>query len=1503
MKPLKKLEEIKNKMNNDFFKADNEEEISKKKAILYIVVIVVLLLLLLTSCTSGFFGKIGSIFRNEGSYNIDKDNNRKEEILNQNLKFYNDKFSMSLSDNNLKLSFTYDNIYPTSYTCTTSDASIATCYVSDGYVVVNPKKVGDVKIFLQTTVNGKIYKASTTVNITDGVRKIELSRTSSTIYLGCSPYRTIHFSLVGLTGEVTASSSDTSVVLASIEGSTLKLKGLKSGTAVVTLSLMYNNVPFTAKFNVTVKDGTNPNAVTPSKRPDTKPSTPETPEVPITPEVPDKSLSDSTILSLTSNVGNFTRTGDEFFLGVGSWTNSITIKAVPTNKDATMECLYKRADKSSYEKVDCDDSLSLKTGDNKVTLTITSVDKTSTTAYTITINKAEHSFIYDVYFGNAAYEEFDKDILFYSMYVPNDVTALPFRVDAGSGVEVSYMYNGVRYDTLNKLYLLTGVNSLKIYASYDGEVRTYQFLINRARPTLEDDTNTYLDNVVITTSNGRNVSLDFDSHISTYNSGVSSDVTSLDFTATPSSENATVTYIDEDSKEYTTLKGLVLKEGLNTVVIRVKNNGAIRDYVFNIYKAKANNSDVLTDIKIDGESIKGFSEDKLEYFITIPEDGASSVTIVGVPKNPSATVTYSPVGGVVTLKAGNNKAIITVDGRNYVINIYKKSSTLSSDTSLKRVLANVNGDTRDITSTLKTTVDNSVEYVTLTVTPADGATSDWYTKTVKLDEGVNLIPIKVTAGDKTTKVEYEITIKRESKIDIKPDGPIIEGGKITINGKEIDISSGLGMIRLGLNEDINFPIISVPNATVTYIYNNEKYTDVTKLNKKVNETIKNGGNDVDINIVLNDGTKENTYRIKVIKDKSFLNITAKGNQSNNYQLVYDEVNSTLMEYIYTMYIQHNETNLIMDFIPYDASNTNITYSLDGMVITYEQLLKELNSYNDGSVTRKNDNVKELIITVTSPDGLVKRTYIITIIKLTRRISVTTDKVECSIENGCEIDFTLLETAGNTTYPVIDPNVVATTDNQNVTTNGITYDYATSIGTVKLKPSKLMTPGNVNITIDAGYTKVVKPVEFTFSGDYQISIESNRYSIPLKPDAGNEGEVAVNIQVKGPLFIGNVASKYSATSGVLTIYDVGNSNTKIEVSVRDQDRVLKNNIEYVGEAEHPSSLPIKLTGNKAGRVYLDVKAYINGVQIGTTVTAEVEFVQKYVLTLWANGGIFDLQLPEKDTNGIEQHRRYLLHKNEEVNLALDENKPIKKVDECNYYEFNGYATSDGTMINYANNKFIAGVSSTSNVTNLYAKYATTPKSINNKLLTTYWEFEENIFKDSKVGNKLMMIAPGSNGQHTMHLTNKTGQPMEIVGFKLAENTVCANYNGQTKCLNMGYIIRYSPPGTINFNYYVGNGVGHAADDREFKNDNYYVLSSTNPSTYNLYSSTPVNKGSGIAIPANGTADVILHWKWIDSNWDVQIGKKAAQSVDGNITDQYSVALGIDYYINNSSCPTN
>lgn len=319
--------------DDDFKSEFKKDDDKRKRRIIIIIIIILIILLLITSCscTSKFFGKIGDLFRNEGSFNIEDGTNDSEIIKNQELTFDTDYVEMSLSDVRTKISFTYKHINPNGFTCSTSDADIATCYVSNNYVIVIPKKVGEVTVYLKTTANGKTYEASTKAVIIPATRKISLASESGTINLAYNKYKNVPFTLVGLSGEVTASSSNEEIAKVTVKDGILSITGLKTGSTTITLTLQYNGMEYSAKYTLTVinkKGGSSSSSTdtgTPSN-PNTNPGT-TTPEKPSNPSEPDTPK--DPVYSLTIQKPN----PETYYLNIYNATNPYYISYELTKND------------------------------------------------------------------------------------------------------------------------------------------------------------------------------------------------------------------------------------------------------------------------------------------------------------------------------------------------------------------------------------------------------------------------------------------------------------------------------------------------------------------------------------------------------------------------------------------------------------------------------------------------------------------------------------------------------------------------------------------------------------------------------------------------------------------------------------------------------------------------------------------------------------------------------------------------------------------------------------------------------------------------------------------------------------------------------------------------------------------------------------------------------------------------------------------------------------------
>lgn len=230
------------------------EKDRRKRIIIYAIILMLILLALLTSCscTSLFFGKIGDGFFNQGDFSIDQNIDDLETRRNKELKFDKDYLTISLDDAKSKMGFSYKKIRPKKFTCTTSDASIATCYVVGKHVVINAKKKGFVDVVLQTTTNHKHYEATLRVHIKKRSRYIKLSSNRGTINLSEFNEKLVSYHLVGLSGKVKVQSSNSKLAKVTIHNGYFKILAYKTGKVTITVSIKYNGKVYNALYYLNI---------------------------------------------------------------------------------------------------------------------------------------------------------------------------------------------------------------------------------------------------------------------------------------------------------------------------------------------------------------------------------------------------------------------------------------------------------------------------------------------------------------------------------------------------------------------------------------------------------------------------------------------------------------------------------------------------------------------------------------------------------------------------------------------------------------------------------------------------------------------------------------------------------------------------------------------------------------------------------------------------------------------------------------------------------------------------------------------------------------------------------------------------------------------------------------------------------------------------------------------------------------------------------------------------
>lgn len=442
-------------IENDKEAKKQEDKERKRRIIIYIIIIILILLALLTSCscTSNFFGRIGDGFWNQKDYDLNKNSSNLEVIRNKELKFHRKYSEIPLSDSKRKLGFSYRNIRPKEFTCTTSDASVATCYVVGNHVVIHPKKRGIVTVILQANANHKIYEATTIVKVVGGNRYIQLSSKSGTIDLAKTNKKLVPYTLVGLSGKLKVSSSNEKIAKVTVENGYLKIIAYQRGKVTIHLSLSYNGTTYKVSYQLNVIDTSSSHNT--HKWGDSN------------------NYLTNIILSEGELVPSFDKNRTFYTVTVGEGTDHIDIRAISSSKKAVITY--------NGKKVTSLKDFPLHYGDNTVVIRVVAEDGT-TRDYTVTIHreypkppKKDHdNFLKDIIVSDGKLEpSFDKNHKDYVVKVDANTDEIDLQAIASSK-KAEITYNGKKVSSLKDFPLQYGDNKIVITVkAEDGTTRDY----------------------------------------------------------------------------------------------------------------------------------------------------------------------------------------------------------------------------------------------------------------------------------------------------------------------------------------------------------------------------------------------------------------------------------------------------------------------------------------------------------------------------------------------------------------------------------------------------------------------------------------------------------------------------------------------------------------------------------------------------------------------------------------------------------------------------------------------------------------------------------------------------------------------------------------------------------------------------------------------------------------------------------------------------------------------
>lgn len=467
-------------------KNNNKETNKQIKRIIVLIIAIIILLFLVRSCSKEFNWTIGRLFGTASEHEITEESDDIT-ILNKNLKFDSKEETITLDDINYKVSYTFNKINPKDFTCTTSDASVAICYVKDGYVVINPKGVGKISVFIEAKANNKIYKASMKINVTDINRSLTLSSKNGTIVLSKTNKKIITYNLNNIDGEVKVASSDESIASVSVSKGTITIIGKKAGNCKITVSVLdkTSNKTFQTIYSLKIvnsitesNDKNEKPAPKPSASPETTPTTPPATEKPVVQKDSNNYLS-----SIKTSKGElspkFSKDNTNYNIDLENNISSIDISIKKDSSKSNIKYTFNNKKITSLSK------LTLNVGDNILKIEVTA-ENNEKRVYTVIINRKEEqpsNYLTNLSIsGYTLSPKFDKNTSFYSLKVPYNKSNIKLNYtleDTKSTVSVTN--NGVKINDLNNIVLNNGDNKIELTVTDKlGAKRVY--IINAYKP-------------------------------------------------------------------------------------------------------------------------------------------------------------------------------------------------------------------------------------------------------------------------------------------------------------------------------------------------------------------------------------------------------------------------------------------------------------------------------------------------------------------------------------------------------------------------------------------------------------------------------------------------------------------------------------------------------------------------------------------------------------------------------------------------------------------------------------------------------------------------------------------------------------------------------------------------------------------------------------------------------------------------------------------------------------
>ena len=613
-----------------------------------------------------------------------------------------------------------------------------------------------------------------------------------------------------------------------------------------------------------------------------------------------------------------------------------TLDDVPFNKT---ELNISAIAEDTLAKVSGTGNIKLKTGDNKIIITVTAHDTSVVKNYIINVRREKNSDNKVKSINVSGVTPTLNADGTYSVTLPNNKTTLtPSDVDVTVSEDASIEKSpAISLTTKND-----NIYTFKVTAA-NGDEKTYTIKVTR---TKSNDTSIKKVTLTIGTDSSRYCLLtDNKCKI-----GVPSDTTKFSLSSEINSESVIT---PTNGTEFTMSSTERVKDITLTVTAE---DGTQNEYTVTVEREKSSNNN-LSDIKVDNVSVSGFNKDKLIYNLTVP-GATDSVSVSAVVEDTGKATITTDLSNKFNLNFGSNQIDIIVTAENGDLKTY----TLFIERS-KRVNAylkdlKINDKTITGFNKSKTIYDlGEVDYNT-TALKVEGIAEDELATVlgnglINLSTGTNTITLTVKAHDTSVSEIYKITVKRKLNDDTGIQG-------ITL--------AGVPAVKDGLNYKVTVPndVTKADKTNLIVTVNDPKVETDKKAEYIFNDTelLTTSDNMINILVTAEDGSVR-AYTLIVTREKSDVALLSNLTVTNGSFL--PSFSSNVFEYEVT--------------VPVDVTEFNVTAT---KLEPNSKVTSGEGHYNIST------SEKQIEVTVVSEDETKSNTYILNIKRTKSSINTLSD---------------------------------------------------------------------------------------------------------------------------------------------------------------------------------------------------------------------------------------------------------------------------------------------------------------------------------------------------------------------------------------------------------------------------------------------------------------------------------------------------------------------------------